>query len=138
MQHDPTARGFNNFGLGLKYLLYVVTGLYNATQDMAHLGAPSLSVLYGKMLALTLAFVTLAVLLGGFNRLIYSPRLESAVIGDGGPSPCAARLRPAAGSRSACNGRGADGGRRDGTHVTRTRLNVRRLQVNIFGDGPGS
>jgi len=46
-QNNPTARGFNNFGLGLKYLLYVVTGLYNATQDMAHLGAPLPSVVYG-------------------------------------------------------------------------------------------
>jgi hypothetical protein len=51
-QNNPTARVFNNFGLGLKYLLYVVTGLYNATQDMAHLGAPLISVLYGQMLAL--------------------------------------------------------------------------------------
>jgi putative copper resistance protein D len=60
-----------------------VTGLYNATQDMAHLGAPLLSVLYGQMLALKLVFVTLAVLLGGSNRAIYLPRLESAMTGDG-------------------------------------------------------
>ena len=35
------------------------------------------------MLALKLAFVTLAVVLGGSNRLIYLPRLESAMTGDG-------------------------------------------------------
>jgi putative copper resistance protein D len=60
----------------------IVTGLYNATQNMAHLGAPLLSVLYGQILALKLAFVTLAVLLGGSNRMIYLPRLESAMTGD--------------------------------------------------------
>ncbi|SAL80001.1 CopD family protein [Caballeronia telluris] len=61
----------------------IVTGLYNATQNMAHLGAPLLSVLYRQMLALKLAFVTLAVMLGGYNRMIYLPRLESAMTGDG-------------------------------------------------------
>jgi putative copper resistance protein D len=44
----------------------IVTGLLNATQNMAHLGAPLRSVLYGQMLALKLAFVTLAVMLGGY------------------------------------------------------------------------
>jgi putative copper resistance protein D len=58
---------------------------------MAHLGAPLLSALYGQMLALKLVFVTLAVLLGGSNRLIYLPRLESATNGDGAVLPHAQR-----------------------------------------------
>ncbi|WP_429448762.1 CopD family protein [Paraburkholderia sp. 40] len=56
--------------------------MYNAMRNTAHLGAPLFSVLYGQMLTLKLVFVTLAVLLGGHNRMIYLPRLESAVTGD--------------------------------------------------------
>ncbi|WP_166656261.1 CopD family protein [Paraburkholderia sp. BL10I2N1] len=61
----------------------IVTGVYNAMQDTAHLAAPLLSVQYGRILTLKLVFVTLAVLLGGYNRMIYLPRLESAVTGGG-------------------------------------------------------
>ena len=56
--------------------LVIVTGIYNATQDTAHLTAPLLDVLYGRVLTLKLVFVTLAVLLGGYNRMIYLPRLQ--------------------------------------------------------------
>jgi putative copper resistance protein D len=61
----------------------IVTGIHNATQNTAHLGGPLLSVLYGQILTLKLVFVTLAVLLGGYNRMIHLPRLELAVTGDG-------------------------------------------------------
>jgi len=61
----------------------IVTGIYNATQDTAHLTAPLLDVLYGRVLTLKLVFVTLAVLLGGYNRMIYLPRLQhTAASGD--------------------------------------------------------
>jgi putative copper resistance protein D len=63
----------------------IVTGIYNATQDTAHLTAPLLGVLYGRVLTLKLAFVTLAVLLGGYNRMIYLPRLQHTVA-DSGPA----------------------------------------------------
>jgi putative copper resistance protein D len=61
----------------------IVTGIYNATQDTAHLTAPLLSVLYGRVLTLKLLFVTSAVLLGGYNRMIYLPRLQHTAA-DGG------------------------------------------------------
>ncbi|MEW6344110.1 MAG: CopD family protein [Pseudomonadota bacterium] len=61
----------------------IVTGIYNATQDTAQLTAPLLSVLYGRVLTLKLVFVTLAVLLGGYNRMIYLPRLQHTAA-DGG------------------------------------------------------
>ncbi|CAL8477079.1 protein of unknown function (plasmid) [Caballeronia sp. S22] len=48
----------------------VVTGIYNATQNIAGLNAPLLSVLYGQILTLKLVVVALAVLLGGYNRMI--------------------------------------------------------------------
>ncbi|MGF6853632.1 hypothetical protein [Paraburkholderia sp. CI3] len=38
-----------------------MTGIYNAMRNTAHRGAPLFSVLYGQMLTLKLAFVTLAV-----------------------------------------------------------------------------
>jgi putative copper resistance protein D len=61
----------------------IVTGIYNATQDTAHLSEPLLSVLYGRMLTLKLVFVTLAVLLGGYNRMVHLPHLQ-ATAADGG------------------------------------------------------
>jgi putative copper resistance protein D len=61
----------------------IVTGIYNAAQDTAHLIAPLLGVLYGRVLTLKLGFVTLAVLLGGYNRMIYLPRLHTSVVGGG-------------------------------------------------------
>lgn len=57
--------------------MVIVTGLYNVTQDTAHLTAPLLSVLYGRVLTLKLVFVTLAVLLGGYNRMIHLPHLRT-------------------------------------------------------------
>jgi putative copper resistance protein D len=61
----------------------VVTGIYNATQDTAHLTTPLLDVLYGRVLTLKLILVTLAVLLGAYNRMIYLPRLQYTAAGDG-------------------------------------------------------
>lgn len=61
----------------------IVTGIYNAMQDTAHLTAPLLSVLYGRVLTLKLVFVTLAVLLGGYNRMIYLPRLQTTAVSGG-------------------------------------------------------
>ena len=62
----------------LALVVVIVTGIYNAMQDTAHLTAPLLSVLYGRVLTLKLVFVALAVLLGGCNRMIYLPRLHTA------------------------------------------------------------
>jgi len=61
----------------------IVTGIYNATQNTAPVSAPLLSVLYGRVLTLKLVFVTLAVLLGGYNRMIYLPRLHTTAVGGG-------------------------------------------------------
>lgn len=63
----------------------IVTGIYNATQDTAHLTAPLLSVLYGRVLTLKLVFVVLAILLGGYNRMTHLPHLQSAVADGGKP-----------------------------------------------------
>lgn len=67
------------FALGV----VIVTGIYNVTQDTAVLSAPLLSVLYGRLLTLKLVFVTLAVLLGGYNRMIHLPHLRTTAA-DGG------------------------------------------------------
>ncbi|MCX4146276.1 CopD family protein [Paraburkholderia madseniana] len=56
----------------------VVSGIYNATQDTAHLAAPLLSVQYGRVLTLKLVLVTLVVLLGGTNRMLILPQLQAA------------------------------------------------------------
>ncbi|MGF6721614.1 putative copper resistance protein D [Paraburkholderia sp. GAS41] len=61
----------------------IVTGIYNATQDTAHLTTPLLNVLYGHVLTLKLVCVALAVLLGGYNRMIYLPRLQHTAAADG-------------------------------------------------------
>ena len=61
----------------------IVTGIYNATQDTAHLTTPLLDVLYGRVLTLKLIVVTVAVLLGAYNRMIYLPRLQHTVAGGG-------------------------------------------------------
>jgi putative copper resistance protein D len=63
----------------------IVSGIYNATQDTANLAAPLLDALYGRVLAFKLVFVTLAVLLGGYNRMIYLPRLQHTAA-SGGPA----------------------------------------------------
>jgi putative copper resistance protein D len=68
----------------------IVTGIYNVTQDTAHLTAPLLSVLYGRVLSLKLVFVTLAVLLGGYNRMIHLPHLQTTAA-DGGAAYCDAQ-----------------------------------------------
>ena len=61
----------------------IVTGIYNATQDTAHLATPLLDVAYGRVLTLKLILVTLAVLLGAYNRMIYLPRLQRTAAGGG-------------------------------------------------------
>jgi copper resistance protein D len=55
----------------------IVTGFYNASQDTSHLAAPLLSVLYGRVLTFKLVLVTLAVLLGGANRMLILPQLQA-------------------------------------------------------------
>jgi copper resistance protein D len=60
----------------------IVTGIYNATQDTAHLTTPLLDGLYGRVLSLKLGFVTLAVLLGGYNRMSHLPHLQQAASKD--------------------------------------------------------
>ena len=61
----------------------IVTGIYNATEDTANLSTSLLSVPYGRVLMLKLVFVTLAVILGGYNRMIHLPRLQAVASGDG-------------------------------------------------------
>jgi hypothetical protein len=109
----------------------IVTGIYNVTQDTAHLTAPLLSVLYGRVLSLKLVFVTLAVLLGGYNRMIHLPHLAN----DGGRwrrciSRCAARLRRAAGRRSRRHADGIGSGRRARPYVTLGRLSLVALELS--------
>jgi putative copper resistance protein D len=58
----------------------ILTGIYNVTQDTAHLAAPLLSVFYGRLLTLKLALVAVAVLLGGINRMGCLPRLQAGTI----------------------------------------------------------
>jgi putative copper resistance protein D len=61
----------------------IVTGIYNAAEDTAPLNPPLLGGLYGRVLTLKLVFVTLAVLLGGYNRMIHLPHLQAGAT-DGG------------------------------------------------------
>jgi copper resistance protein D len=59
----------------ISLVVVIVTGIFNATRDTAHLTAPWLDTQYGRVLTLKLVFVALAILLGGFNRMTYLPRL---------------------------------------------------------------
>jgi copper resistance protein D len=91
-----TAAQREAFYTGLSHLatmalaVVLVTGIYNATQDTAHLSAPLLTVLYGRMLTLKLVFVTGAVLLGGYNRMVYLPQLQATAV-EGGAANCDAQ-----------------------------------------------
>ncbi|MFC0696423.1 copper resistance D family protein [Paraburkholderia humisilvae] len=63
--------------------LVIVTGIYDVTQDTQDLTAPLLSVPYGRIMTCKLAFVSLAILLGGYNRLTHLQYLR-ATASDGG------------------------------------------------------
>lgn len=77
MEHDAFCTRLSHLAT-MALAVVIATGIYNAAQDMAHLKTPLLSALYGQVLILKLVFVTLAVLLGGCNRMIYLPRLQRA------------------------------------------------------------
>ncbi|MFX1695478.1 copper resistance D family protein [Paraburkholderia sp. A1RO-5L] len=53
----------------------LVTGFYNAVQDTAQASAPLLRTEWGRLLAVKLASVALATLLGGWNRVAILPNL---------------------------------------------------------------
>lgn len=53
----------------------LVTGFYNAVQDTAQASAPLLSTEWGRLLAVKLACVALATMLGGWNRVAILPHL---------------------------------------------------------------
>ncbi len=72
--------------------IVVVTGIYNTLQDTAHLNGPLLGVPYGKLLTLKLAFVALAVLLGGYNRMVCLPHLRAAVAAGDDAQPAQRRF----------------------------------------------
>jgi putative copper resistance protein D len=84
--HAPECEGFCtrlSHLATMALVVVIITGIYNATQDTAHLSAPLLSVLYGRVLTLKLVFVTSAVLLGGYNRMVYLPRLQATAVEGG-------------------------------------------------------
>ncbi|MCY0386563.1 CopD family protein [Robbsia sp. Bb-Pol-6] len=54
-----------------------LTGLYDVVRTTAASGVPLFDTAYGRVLAVKLACVALAVGLGGYNRLTYLPRLGS-------------------------------------------------------------
>lgn len=58
-------------------VIVIVTGIYNVTQDTAHVTLPLLGELYGRLLTLKLAFVTLAASVGAYNRMALLPRLRT-------------------------------------------------------------
>ncbi|WP_181969691.1 copper resistance D family protein [Paraburkholderia sp. DHOC27] len=67
----------------LALVVVIGSGIYNAAQDTAHLSGPLLDAWYGRVLTVKLVFVALAVLLGGYNRMIHLPRLHATAIEGG-------------------------------------------------------
>ncbi|WP_152603286.1 MULTISPECIES: CopD family protein [Burkholderia] len=57
-------------------VVVLATGGYNVLQDTAHTGAPLLGLAWGRVLAVKLACVAFATLLGGWNRLVVLPALH--------------------------------------------------------------
>jgi len=57
-------------------VVVLVTGFYNVLQDKAHASAPLLHMGWGKVLVAKLACVVLAIVLGGWNRMVVLPALR--------------------------------------------------------------
>ena len=57
-------------------VVVLVTGFYNVLQDTAHAGAPLLHIGWGRVLVAKLLCVVLAIVLGGWNRMIVLPTLR--------------------------------------------------------------
>ncbi|MGI4857092.1 MAG: CopD family protein [Janthinobacterium lividum] len=55
----------------------VMSGLYDVDRNTADSDVPLFDTAYGGVLAMKLAIVALALILGGYNRLTYLPRLEA-------------------------------------------------------------
>lgn len=73
-------------------VVVLVTGFYNVVQDTAHAGAPLLSMTWGRVLATKLVCVALAIVLGGWNRVVVLPALRTRA-GQGGAGYLAAQCR---------------------------------------------
>jgi copper resistance protein D len=74
-------------------VIVLVTGFYNVVQDTAQSGAPLLAMTWGRVLALKLTCVTLAIVLGGWNRMVVLPGLRTrAGQGDAGYFPTQRRF----------------------------------------------
>jgi copper resistance protein D len=75
----------------ISLLVVIGTGIFNATMDTMHLTTPWLDTQYGRVLMLKLAFVALAIVLGGFNRMTYLSRLQADAENDASASAHAKR-----------------------------------------------
>jgi copper resistance protein D len=58
-------------------VIVLVTGFYNVVQDTAQAGAPIFAITWGRVLAAKLTCVALAIVLGGWNRLVILPSLRT-------------------------------------------------------------
>jgi copper resistance protein D len=58
-------------------VVVLVTGFYNVLQDTAHASAPLLQLGWGRVLVAKLACVVLAIVLGGWNRMMVLPALRT-------------------------------------------------------------
>jgi len=58
-------------------VVVLVTGVYNVVQDTAHASAPLLAMTWGRLLTAKLTCVVLAILLGGWNRMVVLPDLHA-------------------------------------------------------------
>ena len=70
----------------------IATGIGIAEPNIAPLTASLFAAPYGRVLILKLAFVTLAVILGGCNRMIYLPRMNAAAAKDDAAFRCARQV----------------------------------------------
>jgi copper resistance protein D len=57
-------------------VIVLVTGFYNVLQDTAHASAPLLHMGWGRVLVAKLVCVALAIVLGGWNRMVVLPALR--------------------------------------------------------------
>jgi copper resistance protein D len=58
-------------------LVVLITGIYNVMQDTAQASAPLLRMEWGRVLAVKLTCVALAIALGGWNRMVVLPALST-------------------------------------------------------------
>lgn len=58
-------------------VLVLITGIYNGMGDTAQASAPLLDITWGRLLIAKLICVALAVVLGGWNRMVILPKLHA-------------------------------------------------------------